>query len=85
MSKRVPLRGAAARESWAATPDWSARTAPGTAHSPAALEYWESKLDPEALLPPEERARRAEQLRRAHFIRLGVLSGQARRARKAVR
>ena len=34
-------------------------------------------------LPPEELARRAESLRKAHFTRLALTSAQVRRARKA--
>ena len=40
-------------------------------------------VDPEGLLPPEERQRRAESARKAYFTRLALRSAQARaRSRK---
>jgi hypothetical protein len=48
------------------------------------LASFERKVDPDNSLPPEERQRRAESLRRAHFTLLAVKSARARRARKAV-
>jgi hypothetical protein len=44
-------------------------------------DSFEKAVDPELLLPLDERTRRAEQLRRAHFARLAYLSAVARRAR----
>lgn len=71
----------AAHESWAATPDRSARTAPGRA---AFLDRFEKQVDPDGVLPPAERARRAEHAKRAHFQRLALRSAQSRRrAREA--
>lgn len=71
----------AAHESWAATPDRSARTAPGRA---AFLDRFEKQVDPDGTLEPAERARRAEHARRAHFQRLALKSAQSRRrAREA--
>lgn len=67
-------------ESWANTPDPAARTAPGRA---AALAAFERAVDPDGVLPPAERARRAEAKRKAHFTRLAFLSAQARRAKSA--
>jgi hypothetical protein len=45
----------------------------------AFLESFERAADPDGLLPPEERARRAAHLRKAHFHRLALKSAQARR------
>lgn len=39
---------------------------------------FEREVDPDGLLAPEERARRADFARRAHFARLGLQSAQAR-------
>jgi hypothetical protein len=62
--------------SWAATADPSARTA----HARRTfLESFEKQVDPEGKLPPKERARRAEALRKAHFARLALASAKARR------
>lgn len=42
---------------------------------------WEREADPQGLLPPAERARRGEALKKAWFARLGLKSAQARRKR----
>lgn len=39
-------------------------------------------VDPEGVLPPGERARRAEAARRAHYARLALKSAQARAGRR---
>jgi hypothetical protein len=46
------------------------------------LAAFERQVDPEGLLPPAERQRRAEQLRSAHFARLALASAKARRSRR---
>jgi hypothetical protein len=71
-----PLHSAIALERWAKTEDRSAATAPARAKF---LERFEFEADPEGTLDPAERARRAEQLRRAYFKRLAVKSARARR------
>ena len=68
----------ASHESWARTPDVSARTAPGRK---AFLDRFEKQVDPDGELPPAERARRAEHARKAYFARLALKSARARRAR----
>lgn len=61
---------------WAMTSDRTAATA-------AARSSFESRflkmVDPEGKLPLEERAKRAECARKAHFTRLAYLSVKARR------
>lgn len=66
----------AAHESWAHTPDRSARTAPARA---ALLARFEAQVDPDRLLPASERVKRAEHARRAYFQRLALKSARARR------
>jgi hypothetical protein len=46
-------------------------------------ESFEEQVDPGRELPVEERARRADCLRRAHFARLAILSAEARRRKAA--
>lgn len=60
------------------TPDPAARTAPARA---AMLSRFEREVDPEGVLDPKERTRRAEHLRKDYFIRLALKSAAARRAR----
>ncbi len=47
----------------------------------AFLSRFETQVDPKGELPLEERQRRAEAARKAHFARLARLSANARRAR----
>lgn len=49
------------------------------------LARFEREADPDRVLSLEERGRRAEHLRRAHFARLALASSKARRARAAGR
>jgi hypothetical protein len=71
---------AAVHQSWANTPDRTARTA---AARRAADRRFEDQVDPERTLPPSERARRAEHARKAHMYSLALKSAKARRQRKA--
>lgn len=71
----------AAHESWSRTSDRSARTAPARA---ALMAKFEQQVDPDGTLPPDERARRAEHARKAHFARLSLKSARARRQSKAI-
>ncbi len=66
----------AAHVSWQQTDDTSARTAPGTA---AFLAKFEDQVDPERILPDEERARRAHHAMQAHMADLALKSAKARR------
>src|SRR5215213_4976250 len=47
------------------------------------LEQFECEVDPDGTLSPEERRRRAEHARKAHFTRLARLSAAARRKDRA--
>ena len=69
----------AANTRWAFTDDRPAATA---AARSAADARFEREVDPEGKLPPEERARRAASLRKAHYGRMALLSAQKRRARR---
>jgi hypothetical protein len=68
----------AAHDSWANTTDRSARTANARK---AMLDKFEQQVDPDGVLTPAERAKRAEHARKAHFKRLALKSAQARRRR----
>ena len=57
----------------------------GTAAARAAfLSRFEHGVDPDGVLDPRERARRAELARKAYFARLAYRSAQARRARRSL-
>jgi len=61
---------------WAMTSD---RTAATAAARSSFESRFEKMVDPEGKLPVEERAKRAECARKAHFTRLAYLSAKARR------
>jgi hypothetical protein len=63
---------------WAKTEDRAAATAPARK---AMLDKFEREVDPDGTLAPAERAKRAENARKAHFTRLALKSAQARRRR----
>lgn len=68
----------AAHERWAKTADRSAATAPARE---AAASRFEQQVDPDGILPPLERAARAESAKRAYFTRLALQSSRARARR----
>ena len=55
-----------------------------TANGRAAfLARFDREVDPEGVLEPEERRRRAEQARRAYFTRLSLAAVKARQAKRS--
>ena len=80
-SERSMRASIAALVSWANTPDPAARAAKG---AEGLLARFEREADPDGVLAPAERRRRAEQLRRAHMKRLAYRSARAR-SRSATR
>lgn len=75
---RSQIAKIAAHTSWALTEDRSARTQPARA---ALMAKFETEVDPDGRLSPDERASRAESARRAHFQKLALASAKARRKR----
>jgi hypothetical protein len=73
---RALIASIAAHASWARTANPAARTANARK---AFADCFQREAYPDCLLPPAERARRAEHLRKAHFKRLALKSAQARR------
>ena len=65
----------AAHAKWAKT-DPVEGTAPARK---AFLDRFEREVDPDGVLPPADRARRAEHARKAYFTRMALKSAQARR------
>jgi hypothetical protein len=70
---------AAAHTKWAHTADRSAATAPART---AFLDRFEREVDPEGVLPIDERARRAESARKAYFLKLAAKSAAARKRKR---
>lgn len=75
-SERALQARVAAHTSWANTDDRAARTANGRQ---AFRDRFETEVDPEGVLSAAERARRADNARKAHFTRLALKSAQSRR------
>lgn len=75
MNARSIVASIGAHESWAKTDDRSARTAPGRS---AFLDRFEREVDPDGILAPVERAKRAQHARSAYFKRLALKSAKAR-------
>lgn len=69
----------AAHTRWSHCTDRSAATAPARSARDA---RWEREVDPDLILPPEERAKRAESARKAYFAGLALKSAKARRLRR---
>lgn len=70
-------RRIAAEISWSRTTDRSARTRPARQKF---LQRFEQEVDPDGVLPPEERLRRAEHAKRAYMLRLAKRAVAARKA-----
>jgi hypothetical protein len=68
----------AAAERWGRTLDRTAATAPARQ---GMRSKFEQLADPDGVLPPHERARRADQLQHAHMLRMALASARARRRR----
>jgi hypothetical protein len=67
-----------AHAQWAREPDRTARTAKARR---AFLAKFEAEVDPQGVLPAEERAFRAEHLRQAHMKRMALAASRARTAK----
>jgi hypothetical protein len=59
--------------------DETEHTAPARA---ACLSRFEREVDPDGILDPKERARRAEHAKKAYFIKLALASRKARAAKR---
>lgn len=75
-SERVLRAQLAAHTSWANTTDRAARTAKARASMDARFER---DVDPDGVLSPAERTRRAESARKAYYTGLALKSARARR------
>lgn len=64
-----------------ATHDPKETTAAATKAGPGSINYFEKQVDPDGLLEPVERRRRAESAKKAYFLRLSMKSAAARKRR----
>lgn len=72
-----------ALESWARTENRTLRTQNGHKASPASVDYWFDRVDPEGVMSHDDRVKAAENARSAHMLRLAQRSAAARRAKKS--
>lgn len=79
-SDRRMVASIAANSRWAKESD---RTAATQAARDGFLRRFEDEVDPERVLSPAERSRRAESARKAYYQRLALKGAQARRAKRA--
>lgn len=79
----LTLRGRKGAHALHSKYDSKAVSQPARDASPGSLRYWERQVDPEGLLDPAERTRRAEHAKKAYFTGLALASAKVRRARKA--
>ena len=75
-TERILRARIAAQALHAKVRDPAAHTAPARA---AFLSRFEREVDPEGVLPPEERSRRAEHAKKAYFLKLALASSRARK------
>lgn len=82
-ANRQSIGAYGALKSWGRTVDRSARTAPARRKSPASVDYWLERLDPErfANATQEQRLAAADAARRAHMAQLALRSARTRRRR----
>ncbi|MCL8026350.1 hypothetical protein [Nocardioides bruguierae] len=78
--QRRQIAKLAAHERWARETDRSAAT---QAARDGMARKFENQVDPDRVLSPAERAKRAESAKRAHYQRIAMKSAAARRARTA--
>ncbi|MEB3034781.1 hypothetical protein [[Mycobacterium] nativiensis] len=79
-SERILRAQIGAHTSWANTEDRTARTRNARAKF---NERFDDEVDPDRVLSPEERTKRADSARKAYFARLAFKSATARRARRS--
>ncbi|MFK5687959.1 hypothetical protein ACI3GN_15425, partial [Lactiplantibacillus plantarum] len=81
-AERALIARIASHTSWANTPDRAARTERARA---ASRDRFLRQVDPDGVLAPAERERRAEAARQAFYLQMSRKSAAARRRRAAER
>ncbi|SEN90362.1 hypothetical protein [Nonomuraea pusilla] len=81
-NERSALASAAAHARWAKEDDRAGATAKARENSPASIEYWMRKIDPQERMPRTERLKRAGNAKAAYWKAHALKMRQAK-ARKA--
>ncbi|HEY8452484.1 MAG TPA: hypothetical protein VIL54_09805 [Natronosporangium sp.] len=79
---RRRISQAGGRALWSSLTDREARAAHTAPGRKAAWDRFERQVDPDGSLPPEVRARRADEARREYYRDIGRLGAKARWARR---
>jgi hypothetical protein len=80
---RSAVASIAANARWAKEDNRVGATAKARNNSPASIEYWMRKVDPEARMPRDQRLRRAENAKKAHYQTLMRKARQAKERKAA--
>jgi hypothetical protein len=75
------LRARLAAHSMHARHDSKEVSQPARDASPGSDDYWEKQVDPDGILEPAERLRRAGHAKKAYFTKLALRSAQVRSGR----
>ena len=78
-AERSMQRRLAVHSCWAKTENRTGRTEPARK---AAFARFEDQVDPDGVLAPEERAKRANNALQAHMLRMALAAAKAKRLRK---
>lgn len=79
---RSALARIAANERWSREPNRVGATAAARAKSPASLEYWIRKVNPNGELAHAEARKLAENAKKAHYERLALAGRRAQAAKR---
>lgn len=81
-AERRSIASLAANSRWAKEDDRVAATAKARNNSPASIEHWMRKVDPDGRMPHPERLKRAENAKTAYYQTL-MRKARAAKQRKA--
>ncbi|MEV7008232.1 hypothetical protein [Streptosporangium sp. NPDC051022] len=82
-AERRSIAKLAANARWANEVDRTAATATARKSSPASIEYWLKKVDPDKVMPYPERIKRAENAKTAYYEKAMLKARQAKAAKAA--
>ncbi len=82
-AERSVIASIAANTRWSREDNRSGATATARAKSPASLEYWKNKVDPEGKLAPAVRLAMAENAKSAYYKKAALRMRQAKAAKRA--
>ncbi len=82
-AERRLIASIASNTRWANEPNRAGATAKARNNSPASIEYWKRKVDPESKLLPEVRLKLAENAKKAYYAKAALRMRQGKAAKRA--